>query len=291
MAYHPAVDVDDAKDNRLRALVRDKIRRRIVDGRVPPGAHRPASHPRPEERSQRPERTNRRAPEHRRDDRTLAEVLPETASDQVREILRDPYDLDFLALDPSHSERDLRDALVDRLTYSRAELGAGFAFVGRQFRLNVGERVVFLDLLFYHLGLRRFVVFELKYRAAGPEHSDRLNSYARMVDNQLRRPEHGDGSTIGILLAASRDDVVGEYVLRGLTGPMADSTFTTHRALPDDVRAALPTRETWPRSSGTPTSPPTGNGKRDGSAPLAPGREFRTVQRSAVRAVSAAGST
>lgn len=168
------------------------------------------------------------------------EVLPSLVSDQAKEILQDPYDLEFLALDPHHTERDLEDALTARLTHFLAELGSGFAFVGRQYKLTVGSSDYFVDLLFYHLGLRRFVVFELKAVAAQPEHIGKLNFYVNVVDDLLRRHDHGDGSTIGILLAADRDDVAVQYALRGLATPLAISTYTTHRALPDDVRPALP---------------------------------------------------
>ena len=168
------------------------------------------------------------------------DVLPAEESDQTREILQDPYDLDFLALDPHHTERDLEDALVARLTHFLAELGSGFAFVGRQYKVSVGKSDYFIDLLFYHLGLRRFIVFELKSVAAEPEHIGKLNFYVNVVDDLLRRPEHGDGTTIGILLAADRDDVAVQYALRGLTTPLAISTYTSYRALPDDVRPALP---------------------------------------------------
>jgi len=168
------------------------------------------------------------------------DVLPPAESDQTREILQDPYDLDFLALDPHHTERDLEDALVARLTHFLAELGSGFAFVGRQYKVSVGKSDYFIDLLFYHLGLRRFIVFELKSVAAEPEHIGKLNFYVNVVDELLRRTEHGDGTTIGILLAADRDDVAVQYALRGLTTPLAISTYTSYRALPDDVRPALP---------------------------------------------------
>ena len=168
------------------------------------------------------------------------DVLPPAESDQTREILQDPYDLDFLALDPHHNERDLEEALVARLTHFLAELGSGFAFVGRQYKLSVGKSDYFIDLLFYHIGLRRFIVFELKSVAAQPEHIGKLNFYVNVVDDLLRRPEHGDGTTIGIVLAADRDDVAVQYALRGLTTPLAISTYTNYRALPDDVRPALP---------------------------------------------------
>lgn len=170
----------------------------------------------------------------------FAAELPQAESDLAREIVADPYELDFLGLDPGFSERQLEDALIARLTAFLAELGAGFAFVGRQYRLPVGDREFFADLLFFHLGLRCYVVFELKVGPAEPEHLGKLHFYVNAVDDLLRKPEHGDGPTIGILLAADRDDVVVEYALRGYDTPLAVSTYTTHQALPADVRAALP---------------------------------------------------
>jgi predicted nuclease of restriction endonuclease-like (RecB) superfamily len=168
---------------------------------------------------------------------TFPQAMTPAETDQARELLQDPYVLDFLALDPHHSERDLEDAIVARLTRFLTELGTGFAFVGRQYRLAVGGREYFLDLLCYNLRLRRFVIFELKAGAAEAEHVGKLNFYVNVVDDQLRDREHGDQPTIGILLAAGRDDVVVEYALRGLATPLAVSTY---RALPDDIRPALP---------------------------------------------------
>lgn len=168
-------------------------------------------------------------------------TLPAHESDLAHEILQDPYNLDFLGLDAGYSERDLEDALIGRLTHFLTELGGGFSFVGRQYKLTVGNSDFYLDLLFFHLGLRRFVVFELKIGHAEPEHIGKLNFYVNAVDDLLRKPDHGDGTTIGILLAADRDDIVVEYALRGLDSPLAVSTYTTHRSLPADVRPALPT--------------------------------------------------
>ncbi len=165
------------------------------------------------------------------------------SSDLARELVADPYDLDFLTLDPDYSERDLEDALVAQLTEFLTELGAGFSFVGRQYRLPVGDSDFFVDLLFFHLGLRCFVVFELKVGPAEPGHLGQLHFYVNVVDDLLRRPEHGDGPTIGILLATDRNDVVVEYALRGYDTPLAVSTYTTHRALPGAVRDALPSPE------------------------------------------------
>lgn len=168
------------------------------------------------------------------------QVMAPAESDQSSELLQDPYVLDFLALEPAHSERDLEDALMQRLTQFLAELGTGFAFVGRQYKLTVGRSDYYLDLLFYHLKLRRFIVFELKAVAAAPEHIGKLNFYVNVIDDQLRNLDHGDQSTIGILLAADRDDVAVQYALHGLNTPLAISTY---RALPDEVRPALPSAE------------------------------------------------
>lgn len=167
-------------------------------------------------------------------------TLAPAESDLAREIVHDPYNLNFLVLDSGYTERELEDALVARMTHFFTELGDGFAFVGRQYRLPVGEQDFFLDLLFFHLGLRRYIVFELKVGRVEPEHLGQLNFYVNAVDDLLRRPEHGDGSTIGILLAADRDDVVVEYALRGYETSLAVSTYTTHQALPEEVRPTLP---------------------------------------------------
>lgn len=163
--------------------------------------------------------------------------------DRVREVIADPYALDFLAIDPGFSERQLEDALIGKLSAFLSELGSGFAFVGRQYRLPVGNRDYFADLLFFHLGLRRFVVFELKVGEVEPEHVGKLAFYVTAVDDLVRRVEHGDGPTIGILLAATRDEIVVEYALRTVDAPVAVATYTTDRTLPDDLRQALPSRE------------------------------------------------
>lgn len=170
----------------------------------------------------------------------FTEAMPSPESDQSREILQDSYSLEFLALEPHHTERELAEALMTRLTRFLSELGTGFAFVGRQYKLAVGDSDYYLDLLFYHLRLRRYIVFELKAVAAAPEHIGKLNFYVDAVDDRLRDLDHGDRPTIGILLAADHDEVAVRYALRGLTTPLAVSSY---RALPDDVRPALPTAD------------------------------------------------
>lgn len=158
-------------------------------------------------------------------------------SELVRGLVKDPYRLDFLALDDGHSERQLEDAIIMKLTGFLAELGPGFAFVGRQVPLRVGDTEFFLDMLFYHLRLRRYVVIELKSGPATPEAVGKLGFYLAVVDDLHRSEEHGDEPTIGILLTGSRDDVVVGYALQGVRGPMA---AVTYQALPDDVRNQLP---------------------------------------------------
>ena len=162
-------------------------------------------------------------------------------SDLVRELVKDPYRLDFLDLDPGHSERQLENAMAQRMTGLLSELGPGFAFVGRQVHLRVGESDFYVDLLFFHLRLRRFVVIELKTGMATPEAIGKLGFYLAVVDDQYRQEQHGDGPTIGILLTGTRDDVVVEYALNTTTGPMA---AVTYQALPVALRSQLPSPET-----------------------------------------------
>lgn len=161
-------------------------------------------------------------------------------SELVRDLVKDPYRLDFLELDAGHSERQLENAMAHRMTALLAELGPGFAFVGRQVPLRVGESDFYLDLLFFHLQLRRFVVVELKTGKATPEAIGKLGFYLAVVDDQYRQGDHGDGPTIGILLTGTRDDMVVEYALGAATGPMA---AVTYQALPEGLRTQLPSPE------------------------------------------------
>lgn len=148
-----------------------------------------------------------------------------------------PYNLEFLGLGAEVAERQLEDALVAHLQRFLLELGAGFAFVGRQYRLEVGGEEFFADLLFYHLRLRRYVVIELKSGRFKPEYAGQLNFYVNAIDDLLKTPD--DGLTLGILLCASRNERVVRYALHSINTPMAVANFT-YRELPDDVRDALP---------------------------------------------------
>jgi predicted nuclease of restriction endonuclease-like (RecB) superfamily len=167
----------------------------------------------------------------------FADVLPAGDSELVQQITKDPYNLEFLDLGAGTDERRLEEALVSHLQRFLVELGTGFAFVGRQYPLEVDGREFFVDLLFYHLHLYRYVVMELKTGRFEPEHAGQLNFYVNVVDDVVRAA--ADGPTIGILLCASRSERVVRYALHGMATPMAVAGYR-YRELPEDVRSALP---------------------------------------------------
>ena len=165
-------------------------------------------------------------------------ALPEADQEAIRNIVKDPFVLDFLAADPIR-ERDLSKALTANLTQFLRELGNGFAFVGAEVPISCGDREFFVGLLFYHCRLHRYVVFEWKLGRFEPEHVGKLNFYVQLVDDHLR-DQARDDPTLGMLLVVGRDDVTVEVALRGVTTPLA---VTEWRRLPAKVRQALPTAE------------------------------------------------
>lgn len=167
--------------------------------------------------------------------------LPKPGSDLAREALKDPYLFDFLDVGKEAGERALEDALVRHVTQFLLELGAGFAYVGRQVPLEVGGDDFFLDLLFYHLKLRCYVVVELKATAFKPEHTGQLSFYLSAVDAQIKH-EH-DAPTIGLLLCKSKNKVVAEYALRDINKPMGVAEYQLLEALPKDLQTSLPSVE------------------------------------------------
>ncbi len=171
----------------------------------------------------------------------FSETLPSPQSDLAQQLLKDPYTFDFLALTEDYNERELEKALTDHITKFLLELGAGFAFVGRQKALHVGERDFFLDLLFYHTQLHCYVVVELKMEEFEPEYAGKLNFYLKAVDEQLRGER--DDATIGILLCKSRDRVVVEYALSDIHKPIGVSKYELTRSLPDNLKPCLPSIE------------------------------------------------
>ena len=169
------------------------------------------------------------------------DTLPAPQSDLAQQLIKDPYCFDFLALTQDYNERELEKALTDHITKFLLELGAGFAFVGRQKGVQVGERDFFLDLLFYHTKIHCYVVIELKTGEFEPEHAGKLNFYLKAVDEQLR--DERDEPTIGILLCKSRDKLVVEYALSDIQKPMGVSEYQLTRALPDNLKPSLPSIE------------------------------------------------
>ena len=171
----------------------------------------------------------------------FAATLPEPESDLARQLLRDPYNFDFLTLTERHNERELEDGLLEHLTKFLLELGAGFAFVGRQHRIEVDGDDFYIDLLFYHLRLHCYVVIELKVDKFKPEYAGKLNFYVSAVDSQVRLAE--DGPTIGILICKSKSDITVEYSLRDLNKPIGVSEYQITENLPDQLKSSLPSIE------------------------------------------------
>jgi predicted nuclease of restriction endonuclease-like (RecB) superfamily len=167
--------------------------------------------------------------------------LPAPHSDLAHETLKDPYLFDFLGLGDEAHEREIESALVRHITRFLLELGSGFAFVGRQFRLEVEGDEFFIDLLFYHTRLKCYVVVELKAAAFKPEHAGQLNFYLAAVDRQVKAPE--DKPTIGLLLCKTRKRTIAEYALSGIDKPIGVAEYQLVRALPAQLLSSLPTVE------------------------------------------------
>jgi predicted nuclease of restriction endonuclease-like (RecB) superfamily len=171
----------------------------------------------------------------------FAATLPATQSDLAQQALKDPYIFDFLTLTEPFQERELETELVRQLEKFLLELGQGFAFVGRQYRLEVGDEDFYIDLLFYHLRLRAFVVIDLKKGKFKPEYAGKLNFYCNVVNDRLKHPS--DAPTIGLILCQTQDQLLAEYSFAGIDKPIGISTYELTRALPKQMRSALPTVE------------------------------------------------
>ena len=174
----------------------------------------------------------------------FAHTLPAPQSDLAQNLLKDPYNFDFLTLGEDAHERHLEAGLLTHIREFLLELGQGFAFVGSQYPLTVGQSEFFIDLLFYHLKLRCFVVIDLKMRAFEPEFAGKMNFYLSAADDLLRH--EGDAPSIGVILCKTKDMTVAEYALRDVNKPIGVSTHLTAlltRSLPDNLRSDLPTIE------------------------------------------------
>ena len=167
--------------------------------------------------------------------------LPAPHSELAHETLKDPYLFDFLGLGNEAQEREIENALVRHIIKFLLELGNGFAFVGRQFRLEVEGDEFFADLLFYHTRLKCYVVVELKATAFKPEHAGQLNFYLTTVDKQVKAPD--DKPTIGLLLCKTKKRTVAEYALSGIDKPIGVAEYQLVRALPEPLVTSLPTVE------------------------------------------------
>jgi predicted nuclease of restriction endonuclease-like (RecB) superfamily len=168
-------------------------------------------------------------------------TLPEAQSDLAGQLVKDPYTFDFLSLSPKIRERDLERGLLDQVQKFLLELGAGFSFVGRQVAMEVGGQDYNLDLLFYHLRLRCFVVIELKAGPFKPEHAGKMNFYLSAVDDQMRHAQ--DQPSLGIILCKSKNKIVAEYALRDARKPMGISSYRLAHDLPRRWKGKLPTTE------------------------------------------------
>jgi predicted nuclease of restriction endonuclease-like (RecB) superfamily len=174
--------------------------------------------------------------------------LPAPQSDLVRQALKDPYLFDFLTLAEPFHERELEIGLIRHLEKFLLELGQGFAFVGRQHHLEVGDQDFYIDLLFYHFKLHSFVVIELKRGAFKPEYAGKMNFYCSVVDDVLKHPT--DAPTIGLILCQEQNKILAEYALRGVDTPIGVSTFELTRALPTELESSLPSIEQIERELG-----------------------------------------
>jgi predicted nuclease of restriction endonuclease-like (RecB) superfamily len=175
-------------------------------------------------------------------------TLPAPQSDLARESIKDPYRFDFLGLSDEAPERAIEHALVRHVTEFLLELGAGFAFVGRQVLLDVAGDEFFIDLLFYHLKLRCYVVIELKAGKFKPEHLGQLSFYLTAVDAQIKHPQ--DGPTIGLLLCKGKNKVVAEYALRSHVQPLGVAEYQLVESLPPELQTSLPSIEQIERELG-----------------------------------------
>ena len=167
--------------------------------------------------------------------------LPSVQSELAIQTMKDPYIFDFIPFKEDMLERDIEEALVKDVTKLLLELGTGFAFLGHQYHLNVGGDDFYIDLLFYNLNLRAYVVIELKTGDFKPEYAGQLNFYLSAVDGVLKKEK--DNPTIGLLLCKSKNNLVAEYALKDLTKPMGVSAYKITDRLPEELENQLPSVE------------------------------------------------
>jgi len=169
------------------------------------------------------------------------QTLPQHQSDLAEQLIKDPYNFDFLMMSGKAHERNIEDQLVKHIRKFLLELGAGFAFMGEQYHLEVDKNDYYIDLLFYHTKLHCYVVIELKNTNFKPEYIGKLNFYLSAIDDILKTGN--DNKTIGLLLCKNKDKITAEYALRDISKPMGISEFKYLEALPENVKSSLPTIE------------------------------------------------
>jgi predicted nuclease of restriction endonuclease-like (RecB) superfamily len=167
--------------------------------------------------------------------------LPSPQSNLARQLIKNPYNFDFLTLREHHDEQELEDALVNHITRFLLELGAGFSYLGRQYKLEVGGDDFFIDLLFYHVQLHCYFVIELKTVKFKPEFAGKLGFYISAVDGILKTEQ--DNPTLGLLICKSKNDVVVEYTLQDIHKPIGVSEYMITQNLPDELKSSLPSIE------------------------------------------------
>ena len=168
-------------------------------------------------------------------------TLSEPMSDLAQQTLKDPYIFDFLILSKPYREKDIENQLIQHIAKFLLELGKGFAFVGQQYHLEIADSDYYLDLLFYHIQLKCYVVIELKNAKFIPEHAGKLNFYLSAVDTLLKKDD--DKPTIGILLCRDKNNIEAEFALRDIHKPMGVSEFELTTVLPEELKSSLPTIE------------------------------------------------
>jgi predicted nuclease of restriction endonuclease-like (RecB) superfamily len=171
----------------------------------------------------------------------FSRTLPLPQSDLAQQTLKDPYTFDFMAMTAPYNEIDVERQLTQHITQFLLELGKGFAFIGRQYHLEVAGNDYYIDLLFYHVTLKCYVVAKLKNRKFIPEYAGKLNFYLSAVDSLLKRDD--DQPTIGLLLCRDKNNIEVEFALRDMNKPLGVSEYTLVEALPDNLKGAMPTVE------------------------------------------------
>ena len=171
----------------------------------------------------------------------FVKTLPSPQSDLAQEMTKDPYNFDFLTITDGYYEKELKDALMDNISRFLLELGTGFAFVGREYRLEVGETEQFIDMLFYNIALHCYVVIEVKTRAFEPGDMGQIGTYVAAVDGILRK--EGDAPTVGLLVCKNKDNVLAQYAVNVSKAPVGISEYELSDLIPEDFKGTLPSIE------------------------------------------------